>query len=101
MGGCSAIPASSSTSKSRWFHTAASDDLARSSERSPRWPAKTMWTTCFAGEPVGAIESARATVHSLRPGVLHHVAQDGGRRLVVRVWAPAETFAGWAESLIL
>ena len=43
----------------------------------------------------GLLESARATVQSLRPGVLHHVAHDGGRRLVVRVWARAETFAGW------
>ncbi len=43
----------------------------------------------------GLAKSARANAQSLRPGVLHHVAVNGGRRLVVRVWAPPETFAGW------
>jgi 2-keto-4-pentenoate hydratase/2-oxohepta-3-ene-1,7-dioic acid hydratase in catechol pathway len=43
----------------------------------------------------GLTKSARASLQSLRPGVLHHVGTSSGRRLVVRVWAPAKTFAGW------
>jgi 2-keto-4-pentenoate hydratase/2-oxohepta-3-ene-1,7-dioic acid hydratase in catechol pathway len=43
----------------------------------------------------GLTRCARASVESPRPGVLHHVARGGGNRLVVRVWAAPETFAGW------
>ena len=35
---------------SRWPRTAASCDVTASSERSPRSPAKMMWTTCFAAK---------------------------------------------------
>lgn len=41
-------------------------------------------------------KSLRASVQSIRPGVLHHVgALAGGRRVVVRVWGEPSSFAGW------
>jgi 2-keto-4-pentenoate hydratase/2-oxohepta-3-ene-1,7-dioic acid hydratase in catechol pathway len=43
----------------------------------------------------GLWAAARANSSSVRPGVLHHVAQKSGTRMVVRVWAPPETFSGW------
>ena len=44
----------------------------------------------------GLLRALRSRVHSVRPGVLHHVtAAPGGRRLVLRAWAPAASFAGW------
>jgi len=43
----------------------------------------------------GLTRSVRSSVQSLAPGVLHHVANSGARRLVVRAWAAPETFAGW------
>jgi 2-keto-4-pentenoate hydratase/2-oxohepta-3-ene-1,7-dioic acid hydratase in catechol pathway len=44
----------------------------------------------------GLLAAARGRVRAIRPGVLHHVGPaSGGRRLVLRVWAAAATFAGW------
>jgi 2-keto-4-pentenoate hydratase/2-oxohepta-3-ene-1,7-dioic acid hydratase in catechol pathway len=43
----------------------------------------------------GLLDSVRARIDSPRPGVLHHVSTRAGQRLVVRAWAPAESFAGW------
>jgi 2-keto-4-pentenoate hydratase/2-oxohepta-3-ene-1,7-dioic acid hydratase in catechol pathway len=43
----------------------------------------------------GLAASLRAELSPTRPGVLHHVATQAGHRLVVRVWAEPETFAGW------
>ena len=41
-------------------------------------------------------KTLRARVEWIRPGVLHHIGSASGkRRLVVRVWAPPKTFAGW------
>ena len=42
------------------------------------------------------LDSMRARIVSPRPGVLHHVSTRGDRRLVVRAWAPPDSFAGWA-----
>jgi 2-keto-4-pentenoate hydratase/2-oxohepta-3-ene-1,7-dioic acid hydratase in catechol pathway len=43
----------------------------------------------------GLLTALRANSFTLRPGVLHHVARKADMRLVVRAWAPAQTFAGW------
>ncbi|PRP91534.1 Fumarylacetoacetate (FAA) hydrolase family protein [Enhygromyxa salina] len=43
----------------------------------------------------GLTRSTRAQVETIRAGVVHHLASSAGRRLVVRVWAPPATFAGW------
>jgi 2-keto-4-pentenoate hydratase/2-oxohepta-3-ene-1,7-dioic acid hydratase in catechol pathway len=43
----------------------------------------------------GLLTALRANLVPVCPGVLHHVARKADMRLVVRVWAPAESFAGW------
>lgn len=43
----------------------------------------------------GLTQALRAQLIPIRPGVLHHVATGSGRRLVVRVWAAPNSFAGW------
>jgi 2-keto-4-pentenoate hydratase/2-oxohepta-3-ene-1,7-dioic acid hydratase in catechol pathway len=43
----------------------------------------------------GLLTAVRAELLPVRAGVLHHVARKAGTRLVVRVWAAPETFAGW------
>ncbi|EDM76392.1 hypothetical protein PPSIR1_07495 [Plesiocystis pacifica SIR-1] len=49
----------------------------------------------------GLTQALRAKLVAPRPGVLHHVASPGGNqagaggRVVARVWARPETFAGW------
>ncbi len=44
----------------------------------------------------GLTTALRASVESVRPGVLHHVGSaSGGRRLVMRIWGSAASFAGW------
>jgi hypothetical protein len=43
----------------------------------------------------GLLTSVRANLLPVRPGVLHHVGTKSGTRLVVRVWADPESFAGW------
>jgi 2-keto-4-pentenoate hydratase/2-oxohepta-3-ene-1,7-dioic acid hydratase in catechol pathway len=43
----------------------------------------------------GLLTSVRANLLPVRPGVLHHVGTKAGTRLVVRVWAEPESFAGW------
>ena len=50
MGGWRTTPSSSSGAKSRWPRTAASCDVAASSERPVRSPAKMMWTTWRAAK---------------------------------------------------
>ncbi|PRQ04899.1 fumarylacetoacetate hydrolase family protein [Enhygromyxa salina] len=40
-------------------------------------------------------KSARASVESIRAGVLHHATTYSGGRLLLRGWAPAATYAGW------
>ena len=65
IGGCSAIPSSSSGAKSRWPRTASSCEATASSEPS-RSPAKMMWTTCFDDE-VGRARSSRRSRPAPRP----------------------------------
>ncbi|KIG15062.1 Fumarylacetoacetate hydrolase family protein [Enhygromyxa salina] len=40
-------------------------------------------------------KSARASVASIRAGVLHHATTYSGGRMLVRGWAPPATYAGW------